>query len=86
MFNRLMDDKELNVKVGDRVSVQGYRGTVTDVRRGIHTEWDGEKYAEVKGTEYTDVQVHFDEKDNYGIHEYGQYQDGWYGGYVVIER
>ena len=84
MFNRLMNDKDLKVKVGDRVAVQGYRGTVIDVMRGIHTEWNGTEYAEVEGTEWTEVQVHFDEKDNYGIAEYGQYQDSWYGGYVVI--
>lgn len=34
MFNRLMTEKEINVNVGDRVSVQGYRGTVMDVHHG----------------------------------------------------
>ena len=55
MFNRLMNDKDLKVKVGDRVAVQGYRGTVIDVMRGIHTEWNGTEYAEVEGTEWTEV-------------------------------
>ncbi len=85
MFNRLMNDKEINVKVGDRVSVQGYKGVVTDVHHGIETEWNGTEYVEVAGSESTTVQVHFDEENNYGIAEYGQYQDGWYGGYVVTE-
>lgn len=85
MFNKYMNDKELNVKVGDKVSVQGYRGTVTDVAHGINTKWNGAEYAEVKGTEWTAVQVHFDKENNHGIAEYGQYQDGWYGGYKVIE-
>ena len=85
MFNRLMNEKEINVKVGDRVNVQGYTGTVTDVYHGIKTEWNGTEYAEVEGSESTTVQVHFDEEDNYGIAEYGQYQDGWYGGYIVID-
>lgn len=84
MFNRLMADREINVKVGDRVAVQGYKGTVIDVYHSIKTEWNGTEYVEVAGTEGTQVQVHFDEKDNYGIAEYGQYQDGWYGGYTVI--
>lgn len=84
MYNRLMADKEINVKVGDRVEVQGYTGTVTDVYHGFSTEWNGTEYVKVEGSDYTNVQVHFDEKDNYGIAEYGQYQDSWYGGYVVI--
>ena len=84
MYNRLMADKEINVKVGDRVAVQGYTGTVTDIHHGFDTEWNGTEYVKVEGSESTSVQVHFDEKDNYGIAEYGQYQDCWYGGYVVI--
>ena len=85
MFNRLMNDKELNVKVGDRVTVQGFKGTVTGVSHDIKKEWNGTEYVDVPGTESTTVQVHFDETDNYGIAEYGQYQDGWYGGYTVTE-
>lgn len=84
MFNRLMNDKEINVKVGDRVAVQGYRGTVVNVYHGIKTEWNGTEYVEIEGTESTTVQVHFDEENNYNIASYGQYQDGWYGGYTVI--
>jgi hypothetical protein len=85
MYNRLMSEKEINVKVGDRVSVQGYRGTVTDVHHGYDTKWNGTEYAIVEGSESTSVQVHFDESDNYGIAQYGQYQDGWYGGYTIID-
>lgn len=86
MFNKYMAEKELNVKVGDRVCVQGYKGTVIDVDHSIKQEWNGEAYVDVAGTESTTVQVHFDEEDNYGIAEYGQYQDGWYGGYTVIDK
>lgn len=85
MFNRLMADREINVKVGDRVAVQGFRGTVTDVYHGIKTEWNGTEYAPIKDTEFTQVQIHFDEENNYNIASYGQYQDGWYGGYEVID-
>lgn len=84
MFNKYMAEKEINVQVGDRVCVQGYRGTVTDVRHGIKKEWNGEAYVEVEGTDFTDVQVHFDEDES--IAEYGQYQNGWYGGYAVIDK
>ena len=86
MYNKFMNDKELNVKVGDRVYVQAYKGTVTDIYHGIDTEWNGHEYVEVKGTESTTVQVHFDEEDNGGISNYGQYQDGWYGGFYIIDN
>lgn len=85
MFNKYMTDKEINVKVGDRVCVQGYRGTVTDVCHSIKQEWNGEAYVDIEGTESTTVQVHFDEENNYNIAQYGQYQDGWYGGYTIID-
>lgn len=81
MYNRLMEKKELDVKVGDRVNVQGWIGTVTEVYHGIDTEWNGTEYVEVPGTESTSVTVHFDDA---GIG--GQYQDGHYGGYWVIEE
>ena len=38
MFNKYMAEKELNVKVGDRVCVQGYRGTVIDVDHSTEKE------------------------------------------------
>lgn len=84
MFNKYMAEKELNVKVGDRVCVQGYKGTVIDIDHSIRQEWNGEAYVDVAGTESTTVQVHFDEEES--IAEYGQYQDGWYGGYTVIDK
>lgn len=84
MYNKFMEEKEINVKVGDRVSVQGFRGTVIDVEHGIKKEWNGTEYVKVDNSEFTNVCVHFDEKDNYGIAKYGQYQNGWYGGYTVI--
>lgn len=83
MFNKFMNEKEINVKVGDRVVVQGYKGTVTEVFHGIKKEWNGTEYVEVAGTESTTVQVHFDE--NYDIAKTA-YQDGHYGGYEVIEE
>ena len=84
MFNKYMAEKELNVKVGDRVCVQGYKGTVIDVDHSIRQEWNGEAYVDVAGTESTTVQVHLDEEVS--IAEYGQYQNGWYGGYTVIDN
>lgn len=84
MYNKFMDDREINVKVGDRVVVQGYKGTVTEVFHSINTEWNGTEYVEVEGTESTTVQVHFDEENNYDIAR-TVYQDGHYGGYKVID-
>ena len=49
MKNTMMKEKELNVKVGDRVAVEGNRGTVT----GVWT--DGET---------TEIKVHFDENED----------------------
>lgn len=85
MFNKFMNEKEINVKVGDRVVVQGYKGTVTEVFHSIKKEWNGTEYVEVAGTESTTVQVHFDEDNNYDIARTA-YQDGHYGGYEVIEE
>lgn len=82
MYNKFMEQKEINVKVGNRVSVQGYRGTVTKVHKGTKKEWNGKEYANIPGTEYTDVEVHFD--DDQDIARFGQYQDGYYGSYTVI--
>lgn len=81
MYNKFMDSKELSVKVGDRVSVQGNRGVVTEVFKGYQTEWNGSEYVKVDGTDYTDVRVHFEGE----LARWGQYQDGVYGGFVVIE-
>lgn len=81
MYNRLMKEKELNVKVGDTVSVQGNRGTVTEVFKGFHKEWNGKEYVKVEGSDYTNVKVHFTGE----LASWGQYQDGVYGGYTVIQ-
>lgn len=80
MFNKYMNDKELNVKVGDRVFVQGNRGIVTKVINGINKEWNGKEYAPVAGTEFTNVRVHFEGE----LAKWGQYQDGEYGCFEVI--
>lgn len=82
MYNKFLNEKELNVKPGDRVSVHGYRGTVLEVLRGRHKEWNGKEYADVEGSDYTNVTVHFDEDQD--IAKYGQYQNGQYGEFVVL--
>lgn len=81
MYNRLMSKRELNVKVGDTVSVQGNRGTVTEVFHNVDTEWNGTEYEAVKGSESTAVRVHFTGE----LAKWGQYQDGVYGGFCVVE-
>lgn len=72
MLNRFMKEKELYVKVGDRVIVAGESGTVIDVYHGCNAD-----------EEYTNVQVHFDEDSD--LAHWGQYQDGMYSEYTVIE-
>lgn len=81
MYNKLMDAKELNVKVGDLVVVQGNKGIVTEVYHSVKTEWNGTEYVEIEGTESTSVKVHFTGE----LATWGQYQDGVYGGFTVIE-
>ena len=44
MYNKFLDAKELNVKIGDKVLVQGNKGIVTDV---------------IQDADTTDVRVHF---------------------------
>lgn len=80
MYNKFMDAKEINVKVGDKVSIQGNCGIVTMVIRGTDKEWNGKEYAEVPNTEWTDVRVHFEGE----LAKWGQYQDGEYGCYTVL--
>ena len=80
MYNKFMETKEINVKVGDKVSVQGNRGVVTEVFRTTDKEWNGKEYIDVPNTESTAVRVHFDGE----LANWGQYQDGVYGGYTVI--
>ena len=80
MKNNMMKPRELNVKVGDKVSVQGNKGIVTEVLKAIDTEWKGKEYVEVPGSESISVRVHFSGE----LANYGQYQDGMYGGYVVV--
>lgn len=81
MYNRLMSKKEIEVKVGDLVSVQGNKGIVTEVFHTTDTEWNGKEYVEVEGSESTSVRVNFTGE----LAKWGQYQDGIYGGYEVIE-
>jgi hypothetical protein len=80
MKNIYMEEKELNVKVGDRVCVQGNEGIVTEVFRGYSKEWNGKEYVKAEGSDYTDVRVHFTGE----LARWGQYQDGVYGGFVVL--
>lgn len=81
MKNIYMNEKELNVKVGDTVSVQGNRGTVIEVVKGFDTEWNGTEYVKVDGTDFTNVRVHFTGE----LANWGQYQDEEYGMFEVIE-
>lgn len=80
MYNKFMNDKEINVKVGDRVSVQGNRGVVTEVIHGFDWEWNGKEYVKVPNSDFTNVRVNFDGE----LAKWGQYQGGTYGGYVVL--
>lgn len=81
MYNRLMEEKEINVKVGDKVWVQGNRGTVTEVIHGKDIEWneDAREYREVEGSDWTHVRVNFEGE----LARWGQYQNATYGGYTV---
>ena len=81
MYNRLMKAKELNVKVGDKVVVQGNEGIVTEVFHNVDKEWNGKEYVAIKDSESTSVRVHF----TGDLARWGQYQDGVYGGYIVKE-
>lgn len=80
MYNKFMNDKEINVKVGDRVSVQGNRGVVTEVIHGFDWGWNGKEYVKVPNSDFTNVRVHFDGE----LAKWGQYQDGEYGGFTVL--
>ena len=82
MKNIFMKEKELNVKVGDTVAVEGNKGTVTEVIRGCSQEWNGTKYVNEKDGDYTMVRVHF----TGDLASWGQYQDKVYGGFEVIEQ
>lgn len=81
MKNIYMNEKELNVKVGDTVSVWGNRGTVIEVVKGFDTEWNGTEYVKADGSDFTNVRVHFTGE----LANWGQYQDGEYGMFEVIE-
>ncbi len=82
MYNKYLGQRELEVKAGDVVSVQGNVGTVTEVIKSIKKEWNGAEYIEVPGTESTSVRVHFTGE----LAAWGQYQDEVYGGFHVIEK
>ena len=84
MKNSYMEEKEINVKVGDRVISHGNKGTVTKVYRGIDKKWNGKEYEEIPGTEFTQVTIHFDEDSELVSRGYMQYQDGPYGEYYVL--
>lgn len=72
MFLSYADREQLNVKVGDTVSVQGNRGIVTEV---AHGRYDGKNYV--------DVRVRFNKEcalaDTF-------YDNEWYGGFVVVNH
>ncbi len=80
MKNTLMQEKELNVKTGDRVVIYGWKGTVTEVYHTIDKKWNGTEYEEISGSESTSVKVAFDDPEKIGY----QYEGGVFGGYTVI--
>ncbi len=73
MLNKFMTKEQLNVKVGDRVVIYGWRGTVTEVLKGKSLYHNNE--------DYTDIRVHFDNTKEIGL----QYQDGVYGDFGFIK-
>lgn len=81
MYNRFLGKRELEVKIGDAVSVQGNRGTVTEVIKGFDKEWNGAEYVKKPGSDRTSVRVHFTGE----LAAWGQYQDEVYGGFRVVE-
>jgi hypothetical protein len=81
MYNKFMNEKEINVKIGDRVRVQGFRGVVTEVYHWAEKEFNGVEYIDKPGTERTEVKVHFDGQ----LSCWGQYQDGTYGDFIVVD-
>jgi len=82
MYNKFMNEKEINVKVGDKVAVFGNLGVVTEVFKNIDKEWNGKEYVEVEGTESTSARVHFEDE----LANFGQYQDGIYGSFTVLDE
>lgn len=82
MYNKFMNEAQLNVKVGDRVNVHGYTGTVTKVIKGFSIEWNGTEYVGNPDKAYTNIQVHFDNVKEIGY----QYQDGQYGDFAYLQE
>lgn len=81
MYNRYMSKEQLAVKVGDRVRVYGWEGTVTEVFHNKDTEWNGKEYEEIADSDSTAVKIHFDDPKSIGY----QYQDGVYGNFSFIK-
>lgn len=78
MYIDRASQEQINVKVGDVVSIQGNRGKVIEVIRGKVKMKSHPHY----GKEYVDVRVHF---DGY-LSEFGQYQDQVYGLFYIVEK
>lgn len=57
-------ERSQSVKIGDKVSVHGYRGVVKDINRLNHD-----------GMDCTYIKVSFDNPKEIGY----QYEGGWYG-------
>lgn len=71
-IKRFRGERTLNVKIGDKVNVQGFTGTVLDVFHGFDKEIE---------KEWTSVRVHFDDLDGW-VH----CQNKIYGDFTVIEK
>ena len=79
MYNRYLSKEQLAVKVGDHVIVDGFRGIVEKVFTGVEKEWNGEKYVDKTGTEYTDIKVVFSGE----LSKWGQYNHGVYSSWHI---
>lgn len=80
MYNKFLSEKQLSVKKGDMVVICGYRAIVEAVYRGIEKEWNGEKYVDKAGTEYTSIKANF----KGDLANWGQYQHRTYGKWTII--
>lgn len=78
MYIDRASQEQINVEVGDVVSIQGNIGKVTEVIRGKVKMKSHPHY----GKEYVDVRVHF---SGY-LSEFGQYQDQVYGLFYIEKK
>ena len=73
MLIKYADNKQLNVAVGDLVSIQGNYGRVVDVHHGRSQYHNNQAYVDVR------VKFINELKDTY-------YDNEWYGLFYIIEK